>query len=80
MPNLRFSSSACTRDAALDKTSNGVSIPGWNLKGKKERERERNLNRIQKSFRILVLTIRMILPRNANHSSEDEILPILGRN
>lgn len=24
----RFSSSACTREAALDKTSNGVSIPG----------------------------------------------------
>lgn len=25
--DLRFSSSACTREAALDKTSNGVSIP-----------------------------------------------------
>lgn len=35
IPDLRFSSSACTSDAALDKTSNGVSIPGWSLEGKR---------------------------------------------
>ena len=35
IPDLRFSSSACTSDAALDKTSSGVSIPGWSLEGKR---------------------------------------------
>lgn len=51
--DLRFSSSACTRDAALDKTSNGVSIPGWSLEGKKEdKELKENSN---DSFKIAVV-------------------------
>lgn len=44
--DLRFSSSACTRDAALDKTSNGVSIPGWSLEGKKENKKLKEIKRL----------------------------------
>lgn len=54
IPDLRFSSSACTRDAALDKTSNGVSIPGWSPEGKKERKKEFKWNS-KDFFRILAV-------------------------
>lgn len=49
--DLRFSSSACTKDAALDRTSNGVSMPGWSLE-KEKREFKKNA---KDSFRILVV-------------------------
>lgn len=73
-PDLRFSSSACSKEAALDKTSSGVSIPGWSL------NRKKNVNRIGKALlEFWQLAIRMIPPPNANHNSKDEI-PTLQRN
>lgn len=41
--NLRFSSSAWTRDAALDKTSKGVSIPLWILQNSEAKFQGANL-------------------------------------